>query len=84
MRRIQATCSRPATGRRVQEVRPVRKALFTIEEAAGALSIRPAEVRELMLRGELPVVRIGPAVRIPAEALERWMRRQADAREDAS
>ena len=53
----------------------MKKALLTIEEAARALSIRPAQLYELMARGELPVVRIGRAVRIPATAVERRVAR---------
>jgi excisionase family DNA binding protein len=54
-----------------------------------ALLLRPEEVwRELgisrtvayamIARGELPVVRIGRSVRVPREALERWVREHTD------
>ena len=44
--------------------------LWNLDEAArqlGGLSIRT--VRRLIERGELPVVRIGRAVRVPADAI---------------
>jgi len=56
----------------MQEVLAVKKALLTVEEAAMALDIPPPQLNEMLARGEMPVVRIGSAVRIPTAAVQRW------------
>lgn len=52
--------------------------LLRVEEAARRLSIGRTKTYELMTAGELPVVRIGRAVRIPTAAVEAWVRKQVD------
>jgi len=47
--------------------------LLRAEEAARALGIGRSKLYALLAAGELPVVRIGRATRIPAAALERWV-----------
>lgn len=47
--------------------------LLRVEEAARMLRLGRATVYLLVSRGELPSVRIGRAVRVPAEALRRWI-----------
>ncbi len=47
--------------------------LLRAEEAARALGIGRSKLYALLAAGELPVVRIGRATRIPAAALERWI-----------
>lgn len=47
--------------------------LLRVEEAARMLRLGRATVYMLVSRGELPSVRIGRAVRVPAEALRRWI-----------
>ena len=47
--------------------------LLRPEEAARVLGIGRSKVYELLAAGELPVVRIGRATRIPAAALQRWV-----------
>jgi len=49
--------------------------LFTVREAAEALSIKPATVRAWLLRRKLPRVNCGRAVRIPAEAIMQFIER---------
>ena len=49
------------------------KVLLTVTEAAQRLSLGRATTYQLVQRGELPVVRIGRAVRIPARALDAWI-----------
>lgn len=44
--------------------------LLTIPQAADALGIGRTKTYELISTGELPAVRIGRAVRIPARAVE--------------
>jgi len=47
--------------------------LLRIEEAAKVLRLSRAKAYSMAQRGELPVVRIGRAVRVPAAALQRWV-----------
>ena len=51
----------------------VEKVLISPEEAAQMLSVHRATIYRLMRRHELPAVRIGRAVRIPAAALHEWV-----------
>jgi excisionase family DNA binding protein len=51
----------------------VDRLLLTLPEAAKALSVATRTVRRLMERGELPKVKIGRCVRVPAEALQAWV-----------
>lgn len=46
--------------------------LLRYREAAAALGLCESKVRELAEAGDLPIVRIGRAVRINRAALERW------------
>lgn len=48
--------------------------LLRTEDVARALGIARSTVYVLVAGGELPVVRIGRAVRVPREAVERWVR----------
>ncbi len=47
--------------------------LLRAKEIAKALSISKAKAYELMASGELPTIRIGRAVRVPAAQLETWI-----------
>ena len=47
--------------------------LLRAEEAARALGIGRSKLYALVAAGEIPVIRIGRATRIPAAALERWV-----------
>jgi excisionase family DNA binding protein len=49
--------------------------LLKAEEVAKALRIGRSKAYELMASGQLPTVRIGRAVRVPAGALEEWVSR---------
>jgi excisionase family DNA binding protein len=45
--------------------------LYTVGEAAAALHLHPSTLRRVIRRGDLPVVRIGAAIRIhPQDLLE--------------
>ncbi len=48
--------------------------LFTVQEAAEALRIKPATVRAWVLRRKINSFRVGRAVRISAEEIERVLR----------
>jgi excisionase family DNA binding protein len=52
----------------------VQKPVFTFAEAAALLSLHPLTLRRIAARGELEVVRFGRAVRIPRDALERFVK----------
>ncbi len=52
------------------------KLLLTLPEVAHRLSIGRSKLYELLEAGELPVIRIGTAVRIPAGAVQDWVERR--------
>lgn len=47
--------------------------LLTITEAAEALAVKPATIRAWLLRRKLPRVNCGRAVRVPLEAIEKFI-----------
>jgi excisionase family DNA binding protein len=53
--------------------------LYRPEEAAGVLGIGRSKLFELIGAGRLETVKIGRSTRIPAEALERFVRELRDA-----
>lgn len=63
-----------------KEVMPltVEVELLRVEEAARVLSVSRRTAFELLRTGELPVVRIGRAVRIPKAALRAWIESQTE------
>ena len=50
--------------------------LLKATEAGELLGLGRSKVFAMVAAGELPVIRIGRSVRIPREALERWIRDQ--------
>lgn len=62
----------------------MEKILLTIPEAAGRLSLGRSKLYELVQAGELKVVRVGRAVRVPAVEVEAFAERlMAEAAERA-
>ena len=59
---------------------PVVLQLFTVSEAADALHLHPSTLRRLIRAGDLPVVRIGAAIRLEAEELVRFIEARRDRR----
>jgi excisionase family DNA binding protein len=57
------------------------KLLFKADEVARRLSLGRATVYLMMASGELPTLRRGRAVRVPARALERWIEERTRAAE---
>jgi excisionase family DNA binding protein len=54
------------------------KSFLTIAEVARALRVTPARAYELARNGELPHVRRGRRVLVPAEAWRQWMAKQTE------
>ena len=52
--------------------------LLRVPEAAARLGVGRSTIYVLLGRKELPVIRIGAAVRIPRAALDAWVQRQID------
>lgn len=48
--------------------------LLSIKEASEMLALKPATIRAWLMRRRLPRVSCGRAVRIPVEAIERYIR----------
>lgn len=57
--------------------------LLRPEEAARELGIGRSKTYDLLRRGEIPSIRIGRSVRIPASKLRDWIERQGS-RDDSS
>lgn len=53
--------------------------LLTVKDVEAALQLGRTRTYELVRSGELPVIRIGRAVRIPRDALRRWVETQVAA-----
>lgn len=52
--------------------------LFKPRTVAEMLDVAPATVYHLVASGELPSVRIGKAIRISKEAIDKWIRDQEE------
>lgn len=50
--------------------------LLRVEDVAETLGIGRSKTYELIAAGELPVVRLGRCVRVPAAAVRRWVEAQ--------
>ena len=57
--------------------------LYRAEEVSRLLNIGRSKAYELMASGELPVVRIGRSIRVPAKALDDWITAQSGSDEGA-
>jgi excisionase family DNA binding protein len=52
------------------------KLLLRIPEAAQMISVGRSTMYELVASGVVPSVRFGKSVRVPAQALEEWIRKK--------
>lgn len=50
--------------------------LLTVGEAAQAMGIGRSMLYQLVMRGDIPSIKIGRARRIPVTALDEWIGRQ--------
>ena len=50
--------------------------LYRPTEAAEVLSVSRSTIYELLASGELPSLRLGGCLRVPADALKEWIRRR--------
>jgi len=57
----------------------VSPALLRVDEVADRLAVSRATAYRLIQRGALPIIHIGASVRIPADALDRWIEDQVAA-----
>jgi excisionase family DNA binding protein len=63
---------------------PHAEELLTVAEVAGVLRLPPSTVYELIRRGKLPAVRAGRSLRVPRDALKRWIAGGGVPREEAA
>lgn len=54
--------------------------LLRVDEVAKLLSLGRSKTYELIAAGALPTVRLGRSVRVPVEALRRWLDDQCTGR----
>jgi excisionase family DNA binding protein len=52
---------------------PTQRLLLRVPEVAKALGLSRTKVYELIAAGELPVIRLGRAVRVSVTALQKWV-----------
>ena len=50
--------------------------LLKPQEVQKALGIKRTKFYEMVKAGELPVIRLGKCIRVPAKALEKWIEGQ--------
>ncbi len=62
----------------------MEKLLLKVPEAAELVGLGRSKLYELMKAGEIPAIRIGRGVRIPANGLREWVARQTEAAADRS
>ena len=54
--------------------------LFNPMEVAEQLRIGRSKAYELIASGQIPSIKVGASVRVPADALRRWISEQLDAK----
>jgi excisionase family DNA binding protein len=63
---------------------PIRKLLYRVPEACEATGLSRATLYELIARGEIDVIHVGTAVRIPVASLEGWLEKKLGDRATAT
>lgn len=51
---------------------------YTVAEAAEALRLGRNRVYDMVAAGELPALRIGKSIRIPADSLNQWIKQHTE------
>ncbi len=59
-----------------QQEAPTQRLLLRIPEVAKALGLGRTKIYELIDAGELPVIRVGRAVRVSVSAVQKWVEEQ--------
>ncbi len=59
-----------------QQEAPPQRLLLRIPEVAKALGLGRTKIYELIDAGELPVIRVGRAVRVSVSAVQKWVEEQ--------
>lgn len=62
----------------------MEKLLLRIPEAAELVGLGRSKIYELIREGEIPIIRIGRSLRIPAAELRLWVSRQLQRDDDVS
>lgn len=62
----------------------MEKLLLRPVEVAQILGIGRSLTYELIARGEIPSVRLGRCIRVPAESLQRWLRERENCQSNES
>jgi excisionase family DNA binding protein len=57
----------------------VDQMLLRVDEAAHMLRIPRSRLYQMLSRGDVPAVRLGRSLRVPADALKRWVEDRAGA-----
>lgn len=50
---------------------------YTVNEVAQALQVSRNRIYDMVATGELPALRLGKTIRIPAEQLDQWIQKNA-------
>lgn len=59
-----------------QQETPTPRVLLRVPEVAKALGLGRTKIYELIATGELPVIRVGRAVRVSVVAIQKWVEEQ--------
>ena len=62
----------------------VDRLAYTVKEAAESVGVGETQMRELLLRGEIPSKKVGRRRLVPRWALEEWLDQTTPATENAS
>jgi excisionase family DNA binding protein len=50
--------------------------LYRVQEAAHTLGVSRSKTYELIARNEIPSIKVGGSIRVPADALRAWITQQ--------
>ena len=67
-----------------EELRINETLLLKPQEAADQLRVSRAKTYELISSGQIPSIKVGSSLRVPADALREWIQRQVTERAEAN